>query len=381
MTDPSSVRFLPVATALLVAALVGCGPSKPSGEPDFGPDPAGAALAGTAAPAAPTASGTAASTEERPLNPRLLRRFKPLRPSFTAGEAPVRTRQQIDLGRMLFFDTRLSRNNSHSCNSCHQLDRYGVDSLPLSRGDGGARSRRNAPTVFHAAGQVASFWDGRAASVEEQAGVPLLNPVEMAMRDETHVVATLSAIPGYAAAFAAAFPGEQQPITFKNLGLAIGAFERGLVTPSRWDRYLLGDSAALTATELGGLRLFTSLGCVTCHTGELVGGLSFQKVGIAEAWPNQTDQGRFEVTKVAADRMMFKVPTLRNVTVTAPYFHDGSVPELATAVRMMAKYQLGEELSDEEVAQLIAWLEALTGELPGEYIAAPELPPSAAPPT
>ena len=375
MTRPLPACSFSLATVLLAAAWSGCGPSKPSGEPDFGPDP----LATTATTSAPAARGAdAALAAERPVNPRLLRRFKPLRVSFPAEDAP-RTREQIDLGRMLFFDTRLSQNNTQSCNSCHQLDRYGVDGHPLSRGASGALGKRNTPAVFHAAGQVSNFWDGRAASVEEQAGSPLLNPAEMGMRDEDHVVDTLAAIPGYAASFAAAFPGEKRPITFGNVGRAIGAFERGLVTPSRWDLYLLGDVNALTQTEINGLKLFTSLGCVTCHTGELVGGLSYQKVGVADPWPNQADQGRFEVTHQAADRMMFKVPPLRNVAATAPYFHDGSVPDLATAVRMMARYQLGEELRGEEVAQLVAWLSSLTGDISASYIKAPELPPSTRP--
>jgi cytochrome c peroxidase len=358
--------------ASLFGFVAGLGCGTPSQEPDFGPE-LQVSRAGSS-----SALPSAGASLNRSVNPRLLRRFKPLRLSFPAGGAP-RTREQIDLGRMLFFDARLSKSNSQSCNSCHPLDRYGVDGEPTSRGASGARGRRNSPSIFHAAGQVSNFWDGRAASVEEQAGTPLLNPAEMAMSDKRHVVATLAGIPGYGAAFAAAFPGEKPPLTFENVGRAIGAFERGLVTPSRWDRYLLGDSAALTGTELGGLKLFTSIGCVTCHTGELIGGLSYQKVGLINPWPNQADQGRFEVTKQSADRMMFKVPPLRNVAATAPYFHDGSVPDLAAAVRMMATYQLGEELSNEEVAQIVAWLDSLTGDLPLSYIAAPDLPPSAAP--
>lgn len=355
ISPPTSVLGLLAAVALL-----GCSSKASSDEPNFGPEPVA-----TVAPQLPDTA----------VNPRLLRRFRPLRAAYEQPDQP-RSAALIDLGRALFFETRLSANGAHSCNTCHTLEHYGVDRQPISRGTHGDRGKRNSPSVFHAAGHFASFWDGRVATVEEQAGAPLLNPTEMAMRDKQAVVAVLASIPGYVTAFAAAFPGEAYPISFENVGRALGAFERGLATPSRWDRYLEGDSTALTSTEIKGLKLFTSLGCVTCHTGELLGGTSFQKVGLVELWPNQADQGRFEITKLEDDRMMFKVPSLRNVARTGPYFHDGSVPELATAVQMMAKYQLGIDLDPPHVADLVAWLEALTGKLPMTYIAKPDLPPN-----
>jgi cytochrome c peroxidase len=163
-------------------------------------------------------------------------------------------------------------------------------------------------------------------------------------------------------------------MSYDHVGRAIGAFERKLVTPSRWGRYRAGDHAALTAQEIAGLKLFTGIGCMTCHTGELVDGSMFQKVGVVQARPNQTDQGRYEVTKVAADRMTFKVPSLRNVARTAPYFHDGSVRTLEQAVAMMGRHQLGEGLSTSDVAAIVTWLGSLTGELPAGYIAPPRLP-------
>jgi cytochrome c peroxidase len=165
-------------------------------------------------------------------------------------------------------------------------------------------------------------------------------------------------------------------VTFDNVGKALGAFERKLTTPSRWDDYLRGNQNALTGPEVEGLKVFTNVGCMVCHTGEFVGGAMYQKVGVVDPWPNQKDQGRFEVTKQEVDRMMFKVPTLRNVAKTAPYFHDGSVATLDAAVRTMGRHQLGLKLSDREVASIVAWLGSLTGKLPEDYIEEPALPPS-----
>jgi cytochrome c peroxidase len=340
---------------------------------------AGAAGQRAAAEAPPLAAATkvnanAASPE---LNPRLLRRFAPARsqidsPAGAASDAVVK------LGRMLFFDKRLSKNGDLSCNSCHQLDKYGVDGLRTSTGNGGKKGKRNAPTVYHAAGFFQQFWDGRASDVEEQAKGPITNPNEMAMASGDAVVGVLKAIPGYVDAFKTAFPADAKPISYDNVGRAIGAFERLLTTKSRWDQYLGGDKSALTGEEKEGLKVFTNVGCMVCHTGEMLGGNSFQKLGSVEAWPNQNDQGRFEVTKSAMDKMMFKVPTLRNVAMTGPYFHDGSAATLEDAVRMMGKHQLGLDLTEQEVGSMVTWLKSLTGTLPAsELIAEPELPPSA----
>lgn len=282
----------------------------------------------------------------------------------------------IALGRQLYFDTRLSKNQDISCNSCHQLDRFGVDGEPTSPGHEGARGTRNSPTVYNAAAHAMQFWDGRAKDVEEQAKGPVLNPIEMGMPGEDAVVDVLKSIPGYETQFAAVFPGADAPITYDNMAIAIGAFERGLVTPDRFDAYLAGDAEALTATEQRGLRTFIDTGCTTCHSGAYLGGDAFQKLGMITPWPNQNDQGRFEATKVDADKMMFKVPSLRNIAETGPYFHDGSVADLAEAVRMMAKHQLGKTLTDAETASILAFLKALTGTPPADYIAKPALPPS-----
>ncbi|AKU93158.1 cytochrome-c peroxidase [Vulgatibacter incomptus] len=284
--------------------------------------------------------------------------------------------ERISLGRTLYYETRLSKNHDLSCNSCHDLAAFGVDGKATSPGHKGQLGARNSPTVYNAAGRHAQFWDGRAVDVEEQATGPIMNPVEMAMPDEKRVVETLRSIPAYVEAFAKAFPEEKEPITLANVGKAIGAFERGLVTPSRWDAYLGGDEKALTDEEKVGFTRFMETGCTACHAGAYVGGAMFQKLGLVKAWPTNKDLGRFEVTKNEADKMMFSVPSLRNIAKTGPYFHDGSVESLDEAVRMMAAHQLGKELADDDVKSIVAWLGSLTGEVPAAYIAKPELPAS-----
>jgi len=317
----------------------------------------------------------AAAAEEVTIDPNLLQLFAPL-PDVITGADRELTEERIALGRMLYYDTRLSRNHDLSCNSCHDLKNFGVDGKKFSEGHKGQLGGRNSPTVYNAAGRHVQFWDGRAADVEEQATGPILNPVEMAMPDETRVVATLESIPAYVEMFKKAFPGEEKPITLKNVGIAIGAFERKLVTPSKWDRFLKGEKDALTAEEKKGFKTFVDAGCVTCHMGAYVGGTMYQKLGLIKPWPNQADQGRYDVTKNEADKMMFSVPSLRNVTKTAPYFHDASAETIEQAVAMMAEYQLGKTLAPEQVKSIVTWLETLTGTIPAEYIVAPELPPS-----
>ncbi len=320
--------------------------------------------AATGVPAAPGVFETHTAT----VSPRLLRRFQPLPASFE-DRGSARTPALVDLGRSLYYERRLSQGGVQSCNSCHPLGDYGVDHQPTSAGASGRRGTRSSPTVYGAAGAFAQFWDGRAGTVEEQAKAPILNPDEMGMPDEAHVVAALNAVPAYVEAFGRAFPGTAEPITLANVGRAIGAFERGLVAPSRWDEFLEGDAAALSPAEKDGLKTFLNVGCMVCHTGVLVGGSMFERAGVIEPWPNQDDRGRETVTHLAADRMMFKVPTLRNVARTAPYFHDASAATLPEAVKMMGRYQLGMELSEGEIASIVTWLGALTGELPAAYIA------------
>ena len=301
--------------------------------------------------------------------------FKALPPVMDSAANPI-SDAKVALGRMLYFDARLSRGQDVSCNSCHVLSHYGVDSQPVSDGYKGQKGTRNSPTVYNAAGHFVQFWDGRAANVEEQAKGPILNPVEMAMPDEKRVLAVIDSMPEYVEAFQKAFPGEKHPVTFDNLAKAIGAFERNLVTVSRWDKFLGGDQAALSDAEKAGLNKFLDVGCQTCHNGIYVGGSMFQKLGLAKPWDNVKDPGRFSVTKQEADRMVFKVPTMRNIEKTAPYYHDGSITALDEAVRQMADHQLARTLSKEETDSIVAFLKALTGELPTEYIKEPPLPKS-----
>lgn len=286
------------------------------------------------------------------------------------ASAPGMTEARIDLGRALFFDTRLSADGDLACNSCHDLQKYGVDGKPTATGHKGQKGNRNAPTVYHAALHSKQFWDGRAKDVEEQAKGPVLNPIEMAGGDPAAVESRLKAVPEYQKMFAEAFPGQEQPITFDNMAIAIGAFERRLMTPSPFDRYLQGDAAALTPEQEKGLQTFVDVGCASCHSGVAMGGVTFQKLGLKKPFET-TDEGRFAVTKRDADRFVFKVPSLRNIEMTGPYFHDGKVATLDQAVRLMADHQLGKTLTDEQVKEILAFLGALTGEIPQEYVNRP----------
>lgn len=282
----------------------------------------------------------------------------------------------VSLGQMLYFDPRLSKNQDLSCNTCHLLDKFGVDGAKVSTGHKGQKGGRNAPTVYNAAGHFVQFWDGRSPSIEHQATQPVQNPVEMAMPGEKAVAEVLESIPGYQAAFAKAFPQSRPAATLTNAGIAIGAFERKLATPGRWDKFLKGDGGALTQPEQDGFQKFVTTGCPTCHGGTLLGGNSYQKLGAVEPWPNQADTGRMSVTKAETDKMMFKVPSLRNIAETAPYFHDSSASTLEEAVTLMAKHQLGKVVTNEEVASIVTFLKALTGEIPEALTKKPELPAS-----
>lgn len=294
--------------------------------------------------------------------------FAPLPPLLGTREQPM-AEARTTLGRTLFYETVLSEGHDISCNSCHALDSWGVDGRKVALGHKGQAGTRNAPSVYNAAGQFAQFWDGRAKTVEAQATGPILNPIEMGMPDSSAVLEHLRASRSYVASFRAAFPGEKQPVTMDNLGRAIGAFERRLVTPSRWDNFLNGDSTALTAEERAGLRTFLDTGCQACHSGTYLGGDRYMKAGVAKEWFSKADSGRYKVTHDPKDVLVFKVPTLRNIAKTGPYFNDGSVTSLNEAVRLMAHHQLGKNLSPAQVQSIVTWLGSLTGELPLRYIA------------
>lgn len=297
--------------------------------------------------------------------------FKPLPDFMPKGEKPDQA--LIDLGRQLYYDERISLGQDISCNSCHQLDKFGVDGEPTSPGHKGQRGGRNSPTTYNAALHIAQFWDGRAADVEAQALGPVLNPIEMAMGSEADVVAKLKAVPGYVDAFKAAFPGDADPITYAHFGDAVGAFERGLVTPSPFDKFLQGDHAALTTQQMKGLQTYMEVGCTTCHNGVAVGGAGYFKLGLVKPYETK-DIGKMEVTGNEADKYVFKVPSLRNITKTGPYFHDGSIGSLDEAVKLMGTHQLGRDLTDTQVKEIIAFLDALTGTPDAAYTKRPELP-------
>ncbi|QDE85134.1 cytochrome-c peroxidase [Myxococcus xanthus] len=349
-------------SALGVSALTGCERTPPPAE------------APVAAPEAQKLPAPKPMTAEQ-----LAHFFKPLPMRKDAPPPPEDTDAQVTLGRMLYFEPRLSKNHDVSCNTCHGLTTFGVDNKALSDGHKGLKGTRNSPTVYNAGGHIAQFWDGRVDTLEAQATGPILNPVEMAMPDEKRVVATLTSIPEYTKRFREAFPGDKKPVTMANAARAIAAFERKLVTTSRFDSFVGGKHDALTEQEQRGLQLFATTGCTTCHNGPAVGGTSFQKLGLIEDYPGLKDAGRFDATKNEDDRGKFRVPTLLNVDKTGPYLHDGSVVELPQMVRLMAKHQLARTLTDPEVDDLVAFLKSLTGELPpAEFIAPPQLPPSTA---
>jgi cytochrome c peroxidase len=311
-----------------------------------------------------------------PIPPDYLDSFQPLPDRFDVAGNPA-TDEKIALGRQLFFDARLSENRRLACAGCHDLNNFGADGRMVSLGHVGQRGRRNAPTVYNSAGFLAQFWDGRSPDVEDQAKQPILNPIEMAMPDAARAVAALNAIPGYVAAFEDAFPESRPAVTYDNMALAIGAFERGLVTPGPFDAFLRG-AAALSGEQEHGFRRFVELGCAGCHNGPALGGQTFEAIGHIRPYPDESDLGRFEVTRARADRMKFRVPGLRNVAKTGPYYHDGSIATLEEAVRSMATHQLGIDVSRPDLDAILAFLDALTGVQPLGYVAKPELPPGGA---
>lgn len=271
------------------------------------------------------------------------------------------------LGRDLYMEKKLSKDNDISCNSCHMIDNYGVDNQPTSPGHKGQLGGRNSPTSFNAFLHVAQFWDGRAKDVEEQALGPITNPVEMALQDIETAVSILKADPSYQKKFSMAFPQEKQPVSKDNIAKAIGFFERTLVTPSRFDKFLNGDEKALSETEQRGLKTFVDVGCNSCHNGITVGGSAYFKMGLVKPYETK-DEGRFAVTKIESDKSVFKVPSLRNIEKTYPYFHNGQVKSLESAVKLMGEHQLGKTLSNQEVNDIIAFLKSMTGELPKDVV-------------
>jgi cytochrome c peroxidase len=324
-----SLHFDPVLFSLLLTPLVACGSESPAD-----------------------------------LRERASEVFTPLSaPPTPATEAD---RERIDLGYQLFFDAEVSVDGSISCASCHLPQHWGADARPQSLGINGAKTPRNAPTVINCADQIAQHWRGDRASLEEQAeraltgGLGNMNPDDGLARLKNA---------GYETAFQAAFPDNATPLSVTNYGAAVAAYERTLISTSRFDDFLLGDDAALLGPEIDGLAAFLDLGCANCHTGPLLGGKSYAKFGVVRPYAEATgspttDEGRFDVTKQEADRFVFKVPNLRDVEHTAPYFHDGSVEKLEDAIRVMADVQLGKELDDTQVTALVFFLRTLSAPVP-----------------
>jgi len=295
-------------------------------------------------------------------------RFKPIPATVpTVKDNPV-TPEKIELGKMLFFDPRLSASQIISCNSCHNLSTGGVDAGPTSIGHAWQKGPRRAPTVFNAVFNIAQFWDGRAEDLKAQAKGPLQASVEM-NATPSQVEATLRSMPGYVEEFKRAFPREASPVTFDNVAKALEAFEATLITPgSRFDKFLEGDANALNAHEREGLKLFMDKGCSMCHNGINVGGMAYFPFGVVEKPgadilpPN--DKGRFAVTKTASDEYVFRAGPLRNVAIRAPYFHSGRVWSLKQAVGIMGSSQLGQKLTEREEDAIVAFLQTLTGKQP-----------------
>ena len=304
--------------------------------------------------------------------------FQPLPKDMATAEFPI-IRERVELGRSLFFDPRLTIDASMSCSSCHQPAFYGTDALPKPTGVKQRPHPRHVPTNLNAGTSFVIHWRGDRTNLEDQVFQALTSPITSGQPDEKAVFDRLARIPGYPPLFKAAFPDDPQPITLRNIATAIGAYERTLVTPSPFDAYLAGNQEALPPTAKAGLEKFINTGCVACHNGVGIGGGMYQKFGVVEDYWKATgsdpiDKGRFDVTKDPDDLYVFRVASLRNVAMTPPYFHDGSVATLPDAVKVMARVQLGVRLNDADTGDIVAFLQSLTGELPANFATAPVLP-------
>ncbi len=371
----SLMAVAPITLAMVLSSA--CTQEKPAETeepPKAGKTPTAAAAAQT--PAQPAVDAAELLTRAKGL-------FQgPVPERLDAPNNPA-TEEKIALGRMLYYDKRLSKGQDISCNSCHMLDSFGIDAREpegqrqVSIGHKGQKGDRNSPTVYNSALHFRQFWDGRAADLVEQAKGPVLNPVEMAMPSEEAVVELLKSIPGYVEAFGKAFPDAgKDAVSYDNMALAIAVFENGLMTPSPFDKFLAGDTGALNQQQLVGLKTFIDTGCIACHVGPGVGGSMYQKLGLIKPYETK-DMGRFAVTQAEFDKFMFKVPTLRNIEHTAPYLHDGSIESLEEMVSIMAEHQTPSgKISEDKVKSIVTFLKALTGTVPTEYVAEPELPES-----
>jgi len=304
--------------------------------------------------------------------------FGPLPASMPSPDNPI-TPEKVKLGNILFWEPRISVDGTVSCAKCHPLGLYAVDGLRKAVGNRCKENPRNSPTIFNAASQISAHWIGNRTSVEDQAKQALVGPPSYGMPSYESVEKVLRGMKGYMAMFKDAFPGEKEPVTADNFAKAVGAFERTLMTPALFDEFMQGNAAALTTQQKRGLALFMDSGCMTCHSGPYLGGQMYQKFGIFEPYEKYTkslpvDEGRSAVTKSPSDKFLFKVPVLRNVAMTQPYFHDGSVDKLTDAIAIMAKVQLAKDLTSDQLSDIAVFMSSLTGKIPDQILKVPVLP-------
>jgi len=306
--------------------------------------------------------------------------FGPLPETMPTEQNPI-TPAKVKLGKLLFYELRISIDGTVSCAKCHPISLYAADGLKKAKGNNCKENPRNSPTIFNVASQISEHWVGNRTSVEDQAKQAVTGPPAFGMPSYESVENILKGMKGYVALFQDAFPGDKYPVTIDNFAKAIGAFERTLVTPAPFDDFMKGNDGAMTERQKKGLKFFLDTGCMTCHFSPYIGGQMYQKFGVFEPYVKYTksekaDEGRFAVTKNEADKFLFKVPVLRNVAMTPPYFHDGSVDKLGQAVWIMAKIQLGKDLSKQETDDIAAFLTSLTGRIPDDALSVPILPPA-----
>ena len=304
--------------------------------------------------------------------------FGPLPSSMPSPDNPI-TNEKVKLGRTLFWEPRVSVDRTVSCVKCHPIGIYAADGLKKAVGNVCKENPRNSPTILNAAAQISEHWIGNRTSVEDQAKQALVGPPSFGMPNYESVEKVLKGMKGYVAMFKEAFPNDKDPVTADNFAKAIGAFERTLMTPAPFDDFMKGNAAALTDEQKRGLKTFLDTGCMTCHFSPYVGGQMYQKFGMFEPYEKYTksekvDEGRFAVTKNPADKFFFKVPILRNVAQTPPYFHDGSVARLNDVVMIMAKIQLAKDPTVEQVGDIVEFLGSLTGKIPESLLTVPVLP-------
>src|SRR5512143_893290 len=323
-------------------------------------------------------SGALAGAEDQEFITRSSQIFGPLPQTMLAEQNPI-TPAKVKLGKILYYEPRISVDGTVSCAKCHPVSLYAEDGLKKAKGNNCKDNPRNSPTILNAASQISAHWIGNRTSVEDQAKQALIGPPSYGMPSYESVEKILRGMKGYVALFQEAFPGEKESVTADNFAMAVGAFERTLTTPAPFDDFMKGNAGALTEQQKRGLKTFLDAGCMTCHFSPYLGGQMYQKFGVVEPYGKYTkseklDEGRFVVTKNEADKYVFKVPVLRNVAMTPPYFHDGSVDKLARVIWIMAKIQLGKELSEQQTGDIAAFFRALTGKISEDAMTVPILP-------